>query len=240
LKAIFTPAAGKDWIASSQKRSVPVFHGTFHGYIMAESLVAMMLYFNRNIPQLLRNQQEQRWDPHHLSETHMLAAQHAVIIGYGSIGKECARILKTFGMRITGIRRSPRTIPDNKHADHLFPPSALFAVLPQADHIIGILPGGPETTGIITRDHFSVMKKGVYFYNIGRGNCYSEEDLLWALSEGIIAGAGLDVFAQEPLPQHSPLWHRNDVLVMPHASAICKEYLPLYINELIGLLRAYH
>jgi phosphoglycerate dehydrogenase-like enzyme len=81
------------------------------------------------------------------------------------------------------------------------------------------------------------MKPGACLYNLGRGNCCREEDLVIALRNGPLAGAGLDVFAEEPLPPASPLWKLPNVLITPHSSAISREYIDLFIQEWIGILR---
>ncbi|MFZ2948339.1 MAG: NAD(P)-dependent oxidoreductase, partial [Desulfuromonadaceae bacterium] len=108
--------------------------------------------------------------------------------------------------------------------------------LPYADHVVFVLPGGTETDGIFTARHFSAMKPGAYLYNLGRGNCYREEDLVTALKNGPLAGAGLDVFAEEPLASASPLWELPNVLLTPHSSAISREYIDLFIQEWLGML----
>ena len=81
------------------------------------------------------------------------------------------------------------------------------------------------------------MRPGAYLYNLGRGNCYREKDLLFALENGPLAGAGLDVFAEEPLPATSPLWDKHNVVITPHSSAISQEYIDLFIQEWLGTLR---
>ena len=93
-----------------------------------------------------------------------------------------------------------------------------------------LLPGGSETDNVFTPRHFSAMKPGAYLYNLGRGNCYQEEDLLRALETGPLAGAAPDVFAREPLPPASPLWRKGNVLITPHSSAISREYIDLFIE----------
>lgn len=115
-----------------------------------------------------------------------------------------------------------------------------FDMLPEiigtADHIVTILPNDASTDNILRPEHFNLMKRSAFFYNIGRGNCYKEETLVNALTAGHIAGAGLDVFEKEPLPETSELWTMNNVFIMPHSSAICKQYLDFYIDELLEKL----
>ena len=232
LKAIFTPAAGDDWIDHDRNFPVPVLNGTFHGTIMAESLLGMILHFNRRFGQLQINQLAKKYDRNVESPTPLLRGQHVLIIGYGKIGKTVAGILKTFNCKITGVKRTIHQ-SDKTHADLLITPEQLIECIGDADHVIAILPNDKSTDNIITADHFKAMKRSAFFYNIGRGNCYKESVITDALEKGLLAGAALDVFEKEPLPRESNLWEMPNVLIMPHASAICKEYLDTYFKELI-------
>ncbi len=237
LKAIFTPAAGQDWIERNKEFNVAVFHGTFHGTIMAESLLAMILYFNRKIPQALLQKKNHIWNRDFLNNTSRLATQHVVIVGYGRIARECARVLKIFGCRITGVKHSPYDPRLDKDTDAICHPEHIEAVLGNCDHLVSILPGIESNNDFFNRKRLSALKPGAFFYNIGRGNCCKEEDLLWALDKGLIAGAGLDVFYQEPLAQNSSLWDHPDILIMPHGTAIVRDYLSLYFEELSERLK---
>lgn len=239
LRAIFTPAAGKEKIHHEPARKIPVFHGAFHGPLMAESLLSMILFFNRRIGQSLYNKDHRIWNSQYLCNTTMLGAQHIVIVGYGSIGRACAKIIKPFGSHITGIRRSAYDPVKDRDADIITGPEKVLESLKHADHVVCILPGGPDTDRFFTKNHFLSMKKDACFYNMGRGNSYLESDLVEAIKEGIIAGAGLDVFNKEPLDPSSPLWELPNVFIMPHGSAITKEYMVLFVNELIERLKVF-
>ena len=234
LTAIHTPAAGRDWVDPDPSGTVAVHHGTFHGRLMRESAVAMMLHFSRRIDLSMADQRTKTWDRERYSPLATLHGSHVVIIGYGAIGKECAAVLKPFGCRITGVKRDATVDP--APADAVVPFGQLSATLATADHVLCILPGGQATDNLLKPEHFDAIKRGAYFYNIGRGNCYRESDLVDALTNGPLAGAGLDVFATEPLPEESPLWEMPNVLLTPHASAICRDYLTAYVEELIPLL----
>lgn len=236
LIAICTPAAGDEGIEKANWTTVPLHFGTFHGKIMAESLLAMITAFNRRFPQLLKNKDLKLYDRNILSPTRMLHGQHVVIIGYGHIGTTCAKVLKAFGCRISGVRRDISKA--NEFVDTLLKPEQLREVLPDADHVISILPANRSTDSLITYELFRAMKRSAYFYNIGRGNCCSESVLVKALEEQLIVGAGLDVFEKEPLPSESKLWSLPNVLIMPHGSAICREYLDCYFVDLAAELNA--
>lgn len=230
LKALFTPAAGKDWMEPDPSGRVCTFYGSFHGRIMGESLLSMMLWFSRSLGQSMQDQQQKHWGRNSYSPNQALFGRRALIIGCGSLGVSCAGLLKAFGMQVVGVRRTVMTTPP-PGIDRMVTFEQLSEELPRADHVVLLLPGGPETEGIITAEHFRLMKPGSYLYNLGRGNCYQEADLLAALQQGPLAGAGLDVFAEEPLPASSALWEQPNLLITPHSSAISREYLDLFVDE---------
>jgi phosphoglycerate dehydrogenase-like enzyme len=149
-----------------------------------------------------------------------------------------AELLKAFGAVITGVKRTAAGYESNPAVDRMITFDRLEEELPHMDHVVLVLPGGAETDGIFTAQHFNVMKPGAYLYNLGRGNCYHDEDLLMALKNGPLAGAGLDVFAEEPLSLASPLWEQPNVVITPHSSAISREYIDLFIQEWLEKLRA--
>ena len=88
-------------------------------------------------------------------------------------------------------------------------------------------------SGVLKAEHFKVLPKSCYFYNVGRGNAYQESDLVDALQAGQIAGAYLDVFNEEPLPESSSLWETDNLLIQPHLSAVSPQYLELFVEELV-------
>jgi phosphoglycerate dehydrogenase-like enzyme len=237
LKALFTPAAGHDWVAEDPSGRVRTYYGTFHGRIMRESLLSMMLHFNRHIGRSLADQKDRVWGRLGYNECAALFSQRVLIIGFGALGRSMAELLKAFGARITAVKRDTRGFEGHPHVDRVISFDRLEEELPYADHVVLVLPGRTETDGIFTARHLNAMKPGAYLYNLGRGNCCREEDLLTALKNGPLAGAGLDVFAEEPLPPMSPLWEQPDVLITPHSSAISREYIDLFIQEWAGILR---
>ncbi len=237
LKVLFTPAAGHDWVAEDPAGRVRTFYGSFHGRIMRESLLSMILYFNRQLGKSLDDQNNRIWGRLEYNRCAALFSQRVLIIGFGALGQSMAELLKAFGASITGVRRNPAGCQDNPHVDRMIAFDRLEEELPYADHVVLVLPGGAATDGIFTARHFAAMKPGSHLYNLGRGNCYREEDLLIALEKGPLAGAGLDVFAEEPLPADSPLWQQHNVMITPHSSAISQEYIDLFIQEWLGTLQ---
>jgi D-2-hydroxyacid dehydrogenase (NADP+) len=234
LRWIFTPAAGNDWIGRNASHCSIVVNGTFHGILMTESLLGMIFFFNRRFSQLIDNKSRRIFDRNVQSSAPSLHGQHVLIIGYGTIGTYAGTVLSTLGCSVSGVKRSVASKSNSQAALYTF--DTLPEIIGTADHIVTILPKDSSTDMIITPDLFYRMKRSAFFYNIGRGNCYKEETLVNALDAGYIAGAGLDVFETEPLPEDSRLWQMNNVFIMPHSSAICKAYLDCYIDELLGKL----
>jgi phosphoglycerate dehydrogenase-like enzyme len=203
---------------------------------MRESLLSMMLYFNRQLGWSLNDQRHKTWGRLDYNNCAALFQQKVLIIGFGSLGKSIAELLKAFGSKVTGVKRDMTTGGSAPNADRMITYDMMYGELPNADHVVLLLPGGSDTDGIFTAGHFKSMKPGACLYNLGRGNCYREEDLLSALQNGTLAGVGLDVFAKEPLPATSPLWEQPNVLITPHSSAISQEYIDLFIEEWHGRL----
>lgn len=230
LKAVFTPAAGRDWVAADPSARVTTCYGSFHGRIMRESLLSMMLYFNRRLGTSVADQNQKNWGRNDYSTCAALFSQQVLIVGCGALGCSMAELLKAFGARVIGVRRTTSG-ELSPHVDRMTTFDDLETELPVADHVVLLLPGEKDTDGIFTARHFNAMKPGAFLYNLGRGNCYREEDLIAALTQGQLAGAGLDVFGQEPLPSTSPLWEQQNILITPHSSAISQEYIDIFLQE---------
>ncbi len=235
LCAVFTPAAGRDWIAADPSGRVKNVHGTFHGRMISESVVGSILYFNRLLHVASVNQAKRHWDRNPYSSSTLLSNQTVLFVGYGNIGRACADKLKPFGCRLMGIRKSAdKNLDDNGVTIGGTKSLADFAS--QADHIVAILPEGKETDGIFSRNIIDKMRDGIFFHNVGRGNSIAECDIIYALDKGKFAGAALDVFASEPLAPASLLWERKNVLITPHASCIYHDYMYLYCDELVATI----
>jgi D-2-hydroxyacid dehydrogenase (NADP+) len=235
LRLVATPAAGREWVEQDPERRVRVRYGSFHGKIMAESLLSMMLFCARRLDLCVAEQARRGWNRDAFSSTRRLAGQQVLIVGYGPLGRECARLLKAVGLRVTGVKRSPTG--DAAPADAVYPVSNLHALLPAADHVVLTLPSDTGTDRLLGATELGLMKPSASLYNLGRGNAVDEPALVRALSAGALAHAFLDVFAEEPLPADSPLWTTPNLHVMPHASAISAHYLGLWLEELAPELR---
>lgn len=232
LKWIFTPAAGREWIMPDPRGQVGVTHGAFHGSMVAETMLSLMLYFNRQMPTMLALQQGHQWDRNQQQRSRLLGNQTALILGYGNIGKTCAHYLTQLGMRVFAYRRSVTTGTDPESGAVYIGGNNLETHLASADHIVLLLPGGPQTRGFMHRNYLRLIKPGACLYNFGRGTTLLTDDLLWALDNTGLAGAGIDVTEEEPLPADSELWDHRNAVVLPHSACIYTDYLALHCTEL--------
>jgi phosphoglycerate dehydrogenase-like enzyme len=198
-----------------------------HAYPISETIFAHILGLTRKLHTYIRQQQVKKWNSADLKlEIH---EKTIGIIGVGAIGRETAKIAKAFGMRVLGMRYSGIMI-DN--VDRMYRPGQLNELLPQCDYVVITLPLTKETTGLFTKEHFRQMKETAFIINIGRGPIIAEEDLIEALQNNEIAGAGLDVFATEPLPEDSLLWGMDNVIITPHTAGATEHYTKRVVEDI--------
>lgn len=184
------------------------------GVPIAEHVFALMLGLTRRLTLAVRNQSRGEWvRPGPLGE---LLGNTVGILGLGDIGTEVARRANAFGMRVVAMRRRQGSRPPFVEA--LYGPEGTDEVVRASDFLVLCLPGTDATREILSRERIESMKPGSYVINIGRGSLIDEPALVAALRSGHLAGAGLDVFAKEPLPEESPLWQMENVLITPHTA----------------------
>ncbi|MCB1647043.1 MAG: hypothetical protein KDI36_16400 [Pseudomonadales bacterium] len=237
LRHVFTPAAGRDWVHQDPTGRVSTWYGRFHGPMIAESMLGMIFHFTREMNAMLELQRQHIWDRNRQENTRLLGRQTVLILGYGNIGRTCARYLRTMGCRVLAHQRAHRQGTDPETGAEFIHDDALMDALPLADHVVMLLPGSKENYGFMTRQKLAVMKQGACIYNFGRGTTLLEADLLWALDEGPVAAAGIDVTEKEPLGTDSGLWDHPAVVLHPHSSCVFQEYQILHVEELIEYLR---
>ncbi len=196
-----------------------------HGIPMAEHVLAMMLTFTRAINQTYESQKAKFWQHFSLEE---LYDKSIAIIGLGSIGREIAKRAKCLGMKVLATKR---TMTQEIFVDKLYPMDQLPHLLSSADFVVVTLPLTEQTKGLFSLEMFRNMKKSAYFINVARGAIVNEADLITALEIGVIKGAALDVFEQEPLPETSPLWEVENLIITPHIAANS----PYYIDRALKL-----
>jgi D-2-hydroxyacid dehydrogenase (NADP+) len=204
---------------------------------MAEYVIAVMLMFAKDFPRMLRNQLARRWDRR--LEAFELSGKTCGIVGMGAIGGEVARRAKALEMRVLGLRRSTAPRPTDRYADALLTPTELPHLLAESDYVVLAAPLTPETRHLIGAAELRQMKRTAVLINVGRGALVDEAALVTALRQGIIRGAGLDVFEAEPLPPESPLWEMENVVVTPHFSAGGDRYAERAADLVCDNLRRY-
>ena len=184
---------------------------------IAQTAIAGMLYLARNFPRWIASQRNHRWDPMRAPALPRdLRGQVMVVYGLGEIGTEIARLARALGLYVVGVRRN---VSKAGHADEIHPPGKLPELLARCDWLVIACPLTDATRGMINADLLAKLPQGARVINIARGEIVAEPALIAALQSGHLAGAYLDVFAQEPLPADSPLWDLPNVLVTPHNSS---------------------
>ncbi len=206
-----------------------------HGIPMAEHCFAMMLSFNRGIAKFVRNQQQKKWD-HNVTLTE-LHGKTLGIVGLGSIGMEIARLGSAFGMRVLGVKRTPGQPTEG--VSRVVSYEGLDMVLKESDYIVLTVPLTQETRDLIGKRELELMNSHAVLINLARGEVVDEPALVTALETKEIAGAGLDVYCQEPLPAESPLWQLDNCLVSPHRAALSPHYVERAIDLFCRNLEAY-
>jgi len=235
LRLLHVPSTGVDRFATPEMRASRITLTNsrgVHAKPVAEHAAALMLALSYKLPQFQRSQVRNVWED---AGVERLEGQTAGLLGLGAIGEEIARKCKAFDMRVIGTRRDTSTVPAN--VDAVFSPADTNEVLHQSDFVISSLPLTRETDHFLDYGRFCAMKSTAYFVNVGRGPVVLEEDLIKALQQGQIKGAGLDVFEKEPLPKESPLWGMENVIITPHAAGNSKANRQRVLAILVENLR---
>lgn len=195
-------------LTSSSGKSAPA---------LAEHALMFMLSLTYDLPMLFRAQKKHEWA---VSREYFMKSgmygKTVGIIGLGKTGCELARLCKGFGMKVLGYRRST-DVPENVDEVYsLANGDGIKPILEQSDYVVLCIELNDDTWKLIKASEFEVMKKTAYLVNMGRGGLIEESDMIAALEEGKIAGAGLDTFEVEPLQKTSPLWDMPNVIITPH------------------------
>ena len=239
LKWIQLMSAGVDRFLDSEMVERPVILTNvsgIHATPISEFVLGLMLMFAKNVPMHFQLKQEKQWTRLPPS---ILRSKTVGIVGLGSIGREVARLAKAFGMRVLATRRSARREGRARNVDIMLPPGQLRRLLAESDFVVLAVPVTPETNNLIGEGELRTMKSTAYLINISRGEIVDEEALVRALDEHWIAGAGLDVFATEPLPTDSRLWEFPNVIFSPHIAGGMEDYATRATERFIENLRRY-
>jgi phosphoglycerate dehydrogenase-like enzyme len=189
-----------------------------HGPQMAEMAILHMMALSRQVPQLVRNQAAHVWDR---ITPRVLDRRTIAILGVGAIAEHVARVCQALGMTTLGISRTPRKLDG---FDAIYPRAKLLEAAAQADFLLALVPYTRDNDKIINAAVFDVMKPTACLINIARGGVVDETALVKALRDGKIAGAGLDVFEQAPLPPSHPLWDMDNVFITPFIGGLSDRY----------------
>ena len=204
---------------------------------IGEHVICHLLMLARGAPIYLRRQVEHRWERG--VQAREISGMTMGVVGMGAIGSAVARRARALGLRVIAIRRSATRRAPDLVADEVCPPDDLPYLLAESDVVVLATPLTAETRGLIGERELHTMRPGSYLINIARGGVVNEPAMIAALRDGHLGGAGLDVFATEPLPSDSPLWDMPNVIVTPHVAASSDRYMRRVEELVCDNLRRY-
>ncbi|MBN2045522.1 MAG: D-2-hydroxyacid dehydrogenase [Anaerolineales bacterium] len=205
---------------------------------VAEHVLTMMLALGHNLPGFASLQHEKTWMQEKGKNyiPREIRGSTVGIVGYGSIGRQVARLVTGMGAQVLAIKRDAMTPvhhgysaeglgdPQGDLFTRLYPPEAIRSMAAECDFVVICMPKTSLTSGMIGAEQIAAMKKTAFLVDVSRGGVTDHQALIKALSENKIAGAALDVFPEEPLPKQSELWHLPNVIITPHISGFSPEY----------------
>ncbi len=233
-------------LTSEMLRHAPIFTNSagIHGPPMADTVLGMILHFCRGIDFAVRAQADGRWDtsPFYAADAPLreVADLTVGIVGFGGIGREVARRLRAFDARVLGLRRGVAAgATEQDGIEVVRGPAGFDRLLRESDVVVVTAPETPETRGMIRAEALGRMRAGAVLINVARGSLVDEAALVEALQSGQLRGAGLDVFAHEPLDADSPLWTMDRVLITPHVSPVTRGYWRRQADLVVHNLRCF-
>jgi len=201
-----------------------------HGASVSESALTSMLALSRNLPRAIRSQATGRWDRF---PVRLLKGSTVGILGVGAIAEELAPRCRALGMTVIGITSAPREVAG---FDRMVAREELLEVVPELDFLILLTPFTDQTRAIVNSAVLSAMRPSAFLVNVARGGIVDEDALVDALRAGAIAGAALDVFAEEPLPSGHPFYGMENVIVTPHMAGFhagyAAEAMPILVENI--------
>lgn len=242
LRWVQTHAAGVDYLMQHpiwQSDILITSASGIHTSNIAQYVMAQILYWANRIDAWRTAQAQGEWTATNRWDTFVpieVRGKTLGIVGYGSIGREIGRLGKAFGMRVLATKGNAMKLedvgytlpgtgdPKAEAAARIYPPEATRSMVAESDFVVIAAPLTSKTKHLFNEELLRAMKPTAYLINIGRGSIIKEADLVKALKKGWLAGAGLDVFEEEPLPDDSPLWKLDNVLLSPHVSGFTPHY----------------
>ncbi|ESS07447.1 MAG: phosphoglycerate dehydrogenase related dehydrogenase [uncultured archaeon A07HB70] len=228
-------AAGLSWIHSIQSgvdrfpfddlrdHGVALTNSTgIHGESVGETVVGTMLMLARRLHAHRSRQERREWAWPAWDEPFTLRGESLCVVGLGTLGRGIATRADALGMDVSGVRRTPTPVAG---VDRVYPATALDEAIADARFVALAVPLTDETAALIDAATLDAMRDDAYLVNVARGGVVDQSALVAALEDGSLAGAALDVFETEPLPEDSPLWEMEDVVVTPHAAAAGRDYV---------------
>jgi phosphoglycerate dehydrogenase-like enzyme len=238
LKWLALAGAGIEHLRAADPwaHGITVTNGSgLHATAMAEFVMSSLLWFSQRMRDRIANQEHRSWPPP--SEEgwtnllgYPLRGRTITIVGYGSIGREVARMADAFGMRVLAVKARPDQLADAGYSPpgvgdptgripaEVVSPDEIPRCFAESDYVALTLPWTPATDRIVGRKAISALPRDAILVNVARGKIIDEEALVEALSNGSIRGAVLDVATSEPVPPESPLWHVPNLVLTPHVS----------------------
>jgi len=195
-----------------------------HGTVFSEFALACIFALAKKLPECIEAQHEKKW---HKLQPMEVEGKTLGIVGLGTVGLELARKAKALDMRVLATKRTASVKPE--FVDELGTPQFLPNLLAQSDFVVLLLASVPSTFNIIGESELRLMKKSAYFINLTGGRAIEEKLLVRALSEQWFAGAVLDAFAMQPLPQDSELWNLPNVIITPRIAGITSQKWPVIL-----------
>lgn len=229
LKWIHCASVGVNRAVAPEVAARKIFVTNSHGVLapqVSAAVIGMICALARGFHHAWRLRTEGRMNrfefDYYFDEMHDLEGQRCLIVGLGDVGSRVAAVCVALGMKVTAIKKRPSQVPIS--IDRVYTLDELTAAVSDADYVVNLLPLTAKTTDVFNDDIFDAMKPSAFFINAGRGQTVNEAALIRALAHKRIAGAGLDVFAVEPLPASSPLWGMQSVILMPHVACLSTHY----------------
>lgn len=185
-----------------------------YGLAVSEHMLALTFDLIRRLGQYHKNQADRQWRS--MGNIISVEGSTILILGLGDIGGDYARKVKALGAYTIGVRRTCREKPE--YLDEQYTMDDLDRLLPRADVVAMVVPGGPATCHLMDERRLRLMKKGAYLINVGRGNAIDPAALKVVLKDGHLGGCGLDVTEPEPLPPEDELWAMDNVVITPHVA----------------------
>lgn len=182
---------------------------------LAEYNMMAIAYFAKDLPRLLRQKKDKNWEKYSVEE---IRGKSLGIIGYGDIGRACAKLAKAYGMNVVAQRRNPSLSQNDPNVDTVYGngQESINKIMSECDYILICAPLTDSTRGMINKEAFDNIQNHAVLINVGRGPIIDEEVMIDALKAGKFKGAALDVTATEPLPASNELWNLENVLLSPH------------------------